>query len=106
MRNHKEIMNVLEQSKLKLYTDNEREETDKKVEEIIKGVNMTKKFAPFHVRKSWNKPDSEIGTYTSLKVASSICDSNPEFTLYDKYGKVIYSPSRGIDIRKKLVSKT
>lgn len=66
---------------------------------------MTKKLAPFRVRKSWNKPESEVGKYESLKSACGICNSNPQFTVYDRYGRIIYSPSRGIDIRKKLVSK-
>lgn len=54
----------------------------------------------YRVRKSWTEPSSEIGVYTSLKVASGLCDSNPDFSVYNKFGKVIYSPKRGIDIRK------
>lgn len=61
---------------------------------------MAKKLTPYRVRKNWGKPESEIGKYESLKVACNICDSNPQFTVYDKYGKVIYSPARGIDNRK------
>lgn len=58
----------------------------------------TKKY--YRVRRRWNKPESEVGIYTDLKVAISFCDSNPDFSVYDKNGSVIYSPRKGIDIRK------
>ena len=60
----------------------------------------------YRVRRRWDKPESEIGVYNDLKVAVGICDSNPEFSVYDKKGKIIYSIRKGIDNRKKLVSKT
>lgn len=35
MRDHKELMDTLEQSELKPYSEEERKETDKKIEEVI-----------------------------------------------------------------------
>lgn len=58
----------------------------------------TKKY--YRVRRRWNKPESEVGVYTDLKVAISFCDANPDFSVYDKNGIIIYSPRKGIDIRK------
>lgn len=54
----------------------------------------------YRVRRRWNKPESEVGVYTDLKVAISFCDANPDFSVYDKNGIIIYSPRKGIDIRK------
>ena len=59
----------------------------------------------YRVRRKWNKPDSEVGVYTDLKVACSFCDANPQFSVYDKNGAIVYAPEKGIDERKKSVSK-
>lgn len=56
----------------------------------------------YYVRQNWNKPETEIKNTSDVNEACKICESHPGATVYNTFGKIIYSPNRGIDRRRKL----
>lgn len=55
----------------------------------------------YRVRQNWIKSHTEVGSTLDVKEACKICDKNPGTTVYDIFGRIIYSPERGIDKCKK-----
>lgn len=55
----------------------------------------------YRVRYNWIKPETEVKNTLDVNEACKACDENPGTTVYDIFGRIIYSPGRGVDKRKK-----
>lgn len=45
----------------------------------------------FRVRISWDKPETQLNAYTDKDNAIACADANPGFSVYDGYGKCLYT---------------
>ena len=45
----------------------------------------------YRVRKTWADSKSQLGAYTKLENAKEVVDKNPEYSVFDPNGKVVYS---------------
>ena len=57
------------------------------------------KVTYYRVRKSWDKPNSQIGAFTVLKNARNCVDQNPGYKAFDEDGNQVY-PAVSADIQK------
>lgn len=49
----------------------------------------------YHVRESWDKPDTQIGAFKSQKNAMELCKQNSGYRVYNPKGKEIYPCTEG-----------
>ena len=55
---------------------------------INKPVNKPSTYHTYHVRKSWNQPKTQIGTFNNLENAKKLCREG--FYVFDETGKQVY----------------
>lgn len=48
----------------------------------------------YRVRKSWDKPDTQVGAFGDLDNAKKCCDKYPGYSVFNKEGKAVYSSAQ------------
>lgn len=60
----------------------------------------------YRIRKEGNKPSTQVGAFTELPNAISMCQSKgKEYRVYDSHGKLIYAPTTATPSQPKPVEK-
>jgi N-acetylmuramoyl-L-alanine amidase CwlA len=73
----------------------------KQVKALLGGSTTAATTAPkevYRVRKAWDKPDTQIGAYSTLTNAKSACDkAGKGYSVFNNAGKVVYPEATAID---------
>ncbi len=85
--NHADPEHIWKQLKLPFTMDTFRKAVKEKLDQSIPVVKEM-----YYVRKSWDDKKTQLGAFEFLSNAKGVADNNPEYSVFNQNGSLIYSP--------------